>query len=336
MTQHVVVGAGPVGLAVVDVLQARGADSVVVTRDSTPDLPDGVEHRHADVVYPDDAVDAFAGADVVYQCSQPSYEQWVEEFPDLIHGVIAGVEAADARLVVADNLYMYGPAETRLTEDLPYLATGPKGQTRADCANLVFDAHEAGRIEATIGRASDFFGPRVRDSVVGEQVFGAAVAGRRATVFGDPQLAHTYTYVPDFARALVFLGERDEALGEAWHVPNPETVSTRRFVELVYDAADTDPGFPHIVAVSDWLLTLGALVSSPLGELAEMRYAFEEPYVVLDTKFRDTFGDAVEPTPLEDAIAETVAWYRDQQARGEPETEPVHIETTPSEAGESA
>lgn len=71
-----------------------------------------------------------------------------------------------------------------------------------------------GRIKTTIGRASNFFDPRVRESVIGEQAFRAAVAGRHTKVFGDPRLAHICTYVPDFVQAFVLLGEHDEALDE--------------------------------------------------------------------------------------------------------------------------
>lgn len=331
MKTHVVVGAGPVGLAVAEQLRERAADVAVVTRHVIDRLPDGAEHRRVDVTDESMAKVAFEDADVVYHCAQPPYDSWPERFPDLTRAIVAGVESADARLVVAENLYMYGDVDDRLTEDLPYAATGPKGRTRVRCARMVLDAHDEGRIEATIGRASDFFGPRVRNSTVGAQVFGEAVEGKRAKVLGKPKLPHTYTYVPDFARALVFLGERDEALGEAWHVPNPETVSTRRFVELVYDAAGTDPGFPRIVSLSGPLLTLGGLVSSPLEEFREQRYSFEAPYVVDDSKFRNVFGDAVTATPLETAIEATVAWYRDQRTA----PEPIHIETGSERAFEA-
>ncbi|WP_410765521.1 NAD-dependent epimerase/dehydratase family protein [Haloferax sp. DFSO60] len=330
MTTHLVVGAGPVGQAVVEHLHSRGDDTIVVTRHDDVSLPDGVEHRRANVSDPDAAAVAFDGADVVYQCAQPPYDQWPELFPPLTRGVIAGVEAVDARLVVAENLYMYGPVDVRITENLPYAATGPKGKARTECAELVMDAHEAGRIEATIGRASDFFGPRVRESAVGEMVFGATVQGKRARVLGNPRLPHTYTYVPDFARALVLLGERDEALGEAWHVPNPETVSTRRFVYLVYDAAGVAPDFPRIIAAPGWMISVGGLVSDELGEIAELRYEFEAPFVVDDSKFREAFGGAVTATPLEEAIEETVAWYRDNEVREQP------IEIPTGEEGESA
>lgn len=76
-----------------------------------------------------------------------------------------------------------------------------------------------------IGRGSDFFGPHAHLSTVGDGVFARAIAGKPAAqVLGNPDVPHTVTYIDDFARALVTLGEREEAMGEVWHVPNAETV----------------------------------------------------------------------------------------------------------------
>jgi nucleoside-diphosphate-sugar epimerase len=66
--------------------------------------------------------------------------------------------------------------------------------------------------------------------MVGDRVFARAITGKAAQVPGDPDVPHTVTYIEDFGRALVTLGEREEALGEVWHVPNSETVTMRRFV----------------------------------------------------------------------------------------------------------
>jgi hypothetical protein len=46
-----------------------------------------------------------------------------------------------------------------------------------------------------------------------------------------------------------------------------------------------------------------------MRELAEMAYEFDEPFVLDTTKYQSTFGAA--GTPLADAVASTVAWYRD-------------------------
>jgi NAD dependent epimerase/dehydratase family len=109
--------------------------------------------------------------------------------------IIEAAAAAGARLVFADNLYAYGPVDGPLTEDLPYLAKGPNDWTRARIADILMRAHEAGRIQATIGRGSDFFGPYAHLSTVGDRVFARAIEGKPAQVLGNPDLPHTVTYI---------------------------------------------------------------------------------------------------------------------------------------------
>ena len=92
-----------------------------------------------------------------------------------------------------ENVYMYGPTGGRpLTEDLPYAAETRKGEVRARRSRDLFAANDAGKVMATAGRASDFFGPMVTDAAAGESVFGRAIAGNAAQVAGDPELPHTY------------------------------------------------------------------------------------------------------------------------------------------------
>jgi nucleoside-diphosphate-sugar epimerase len=47
-------------------------------------------------------------------------------------------------------------------------------------------------------------------------------------------MPHTYTYIGDFARAMIILGEREEGLGQVWHVPNAPTISTREILNLLF------------------------------------------------------------------------------------------------------
>jgi nucleoside-diphosphate-sugar epimerase len=54
-------------------------------------------------------------------------------------------------------------------------------------------------------------------------------------------MPHTYTFIPDIGENLVALGEHAAALGRVWHLPSPETRSTRDVVALVYQAAGTTP-----------------------------------------------------------------------------------------------
>ena len=140
----------------------------------------------ADLAVAPDAKAACEGATVVYHCVNPPYAKWPDLHPPLMNAIIEGAAAAGARLVFGDNLYAYGPVDGPLTEDLPYQAKGPNGRVRAQIAETLLRAHATGRIRATIGRASDFFGPYAHQSTVGDRVLPGRPQGRRLRCWGIP------------------------------------------------------------------------------------------------------------------------------------------------------
>lgn len=308
---HVVFGTGPVGMAVADELLRKGRRVRIVNRSGRADVPGNVEVVGGDATDKVFAGEASAGASVVYFALNPPYDRWPELFPPLQAGVMEGAAAAGAKLVAMENLYMYGPTGGKpLTEDLPHAATTRKGEVRARMSRELFAAHESGRVRVTAGRASDFFGPRVTDSAAGETIFGRAVAGKSAQVAGDPDLPHTYSHTPDIGKGLVTLGERDEALGRAWHLPGPETVTTRRFVEMVFG----ELGRPaRLQAAPKLLLRAMGLFDPGMREMIEMLYEFEEPFISDHSAFARAFGD--HGTPLKEAVRDTTRWYRERDTR---------------------
>lgn len=308
---HVVFGTGPVGMAVMDELVRKGKRVRVVNRTGEAEAPESVEVLGGNAADPSFARRASEGATVVYNCLSPPYHRWPELLPPLHEAVLEGAATAGARLVVMENVYMYGPTGGRpMTEDLPFAATTRKGATRAKVSRELFEAHESGKVRVATGRASDFFGPRTLFSAAGLQVFGRAVAGKSAQVVGDPDQFHTYTYIPDIGRCLVILGDREEALGQAWHLPSPETVTTRRFVEMIFEEAGREP---RIQKAPKILLGVAGIFNPAMREQIEMLYEFEEPFVLDDTRFRRTFGE--QPTPLREAIRDTVQWYREHPSK---------------------
>jgi nucleoside-diphosphate-sugar epimerase len=303
---HVVFGAGQVGRALAAHLGRIGLPVRSVSRRRPQTLADGVDWRVADVTDREAATDAAKGASVIYQCLNASYTQWPKLFPPLQRGVLTAAERTGALLVSLENVYGYGPTGGKpMTEDLPLLATTAKGRTRAAMTRELLDAADAGRVRIAIGRASDFFGPGVTESVLGKQVFAKAVSGKRADFIGNPDLPHTYSYVPDIAAGLATLGTDARAAGQVWHLPGPDTGSTRAVLQLVAAELGHAVG---IRAVPKLLVRALGLVSPMMRGLAEMSYEFDEPFILDTTKFRTTFGAG--GTPLETAVAETVAWYR--------------------------
>ncbi len=304
---HVVFGTGPVGRAVTQELVKRGKPVRVVNRSGKADVPADVEIMKGDVTDHAFAREAAKGASVVYQCTNPPYTEWVELFPALQAGVLEGAASAGAKLIVMDNLYMYGSTDGKpLTENLPDKATSRKGMIRAKMAQEIMAAHQSGKVRAAIGRAADYFGPGAMDSAAGDRLFLAALAGKKAGIIGNPDLPHTYSFVPDIGKALVTLGEREEALGQIWHLPAPETITTREFVNRVFK----ETGHAPRLQVANKLVVRAMGMFVPvMREFVEMYYEYNEPFIMSHDKFAKTFGADV--TPLQDAIRVTVAWFRD-------------------------
>lgn len=276
----------------------------MVNRSGRAAVPNAVEVVAADVADQTSARRACHGASVVYHCANGPYGRWAETLPPLMEGIIAGTAWAGAKLVYGDNLYAYGPVKGPITEDLPYRPVGPNSAVRATLATRLMEAHAGGVVRAAIGRASDFFGPHVRQSTVGDGVFGRVVAGKAPQALGNPDLPHTYTFIDDFAAGLATLGTRDEALGQVWHVPSAETTTTRRFVEMVFEQAGKSP---RIQAAPRLLVTVLALFNPAMKGVKEVLYQSEQPWIVDDGKFVRAFGAS--PTPHADAIARTLAWF---------------------------
>ena len=201
---------------------------------------------------------------------------------------------------------MYGEVDGPIHEDLPYKATTRKGKVRAQMAQDALDAHRAGVVRVAIGRGSDFFGPYGQGSAMGDRVFPPALTGKKASLIGNLDMPHTYTYLPDFGAALAVLGERDEALGQAWHVPNDRPEITQRdFMTLVFKEIGLPP---QMSGMGRAMMRLGGLFIPEAREGVEMMYEFEKPFVVDSGKFERAFG--VKATPLAESIRATVAWYR--------------------------
>jgi nucleoside-diphosphate-sugar epimerase len=305
---HVVFGTGPAGRAVASALVDQGARVRMVNRSGTAMIA-GVETAGGDASDAEFARHVAADADTVYFClNAPNYHRWTEEFPPLQRAVLGAAKAAAARLVVLENLYMYGPTVGPLRETSPIHPTSSKSRTRATMSADLLAAHHRGEVRVVIGRASDFIGPGVRDSAFGEFVFQPALAGKRAQTMGRPDTLHSYSYVPDVGRNLVLLGSRDDAFGRAWHLPNPDTRTTRQIIIDVYAA--TGPRRTSVTALRRPMLGAIGLFNRNVRELMHTYYQFAEPFIVDDSAFRAAFGGHT--TSWDEIVSSTVEWYRAQ------------------------
>lgn len=308
---HVIFGAGPVGQAIMDELLAQGKAVRIINR-SGGDFPQGVESVTGDVMDPDFARRAAEGASHVYFALNPPYEKWAELFPPLQQHVLDAAIAAGAKLIVMENLYAYGDTGGQpMTEDMPLKATYKKGRVRAAMTEQLLSAHRAGTVRVTMGRASDFFGPRTLGAMMGELVFYPAVSGKTIQIIGRTDQPHTQTYMPDIGKALVMLALSEQADGQAWHIPSPETITTGDFIKRILAETGTDASTQ---AASKFMLRVLGLFNPMMREFIETYYQFDQPFIMDHGKFARTFGDIA--TPLDEAISATVRWFRTNPQSG--------------------
>lgn len=302
---HVVLGSGAVGKAVARELVKLGKTVRVVNRSGkVADLPTSVEVVKGDVYNAANVAQLTKGATTVYQCAQPEYHEWAEKFPPLQAAILEGVATSGARLVVMENVYMYGDPNGRpIVENLPYDAHTKKGKIRAAMSNALMEAHRSGKVKVAIGRASDFIGPEY--FIGADQLIYPAIEGKTANALGDLEALHSFTFVPDIGKALAILGTHDEAFGQAWHIPSPAPLSQRQLTELVYKEACNPV---KVRAGGRILLSVIGLFNVSVREIVEMLYEFEKPFILDSTKFEKAFG--MKATPIEQAVHETVAYFK--------------------------
>lgn len=306
--EHVVLGTGAIGRAVAEELVRRGGPVRMVNRSGKMDeIPAGVELVASDLYDPAKVREVTRGVKVVYQSAQPPYHQWTEKFPLLQKSIIEGLTGSSAKLVLIENVYMYGDTQGKpMKEDTPYNAHTRKGRVRGEISSAAFAAHKEGRIRVTAARGGNFFGPWGTDSTMGARVFYPLLRGKPAQLIGRTDVPHTHTYVKDFGTALVILGERDEADGKVWHVPNDRPEMTQE--ELVRLFAEEAGIEPKISSMGKMMMSIGGLFIPEAKETVEMMYEFDRPFIIDSGKFESTFG--MKATAIREAIRETVVWYK--------------------------
>jgi nucleoside-diphosphate-sugar epimerase len=305
---HVIFGAGPLGKWTARELIRQGKAVRMINRSGKANrLPPGVELIASDAYDVAQNIAVTREAAVVYQCAQPPYYQWEEKFPPLQSAILAAAAHNNARLVVGDNLYMYGQFNGILSEASPLAPNTKKGRVRAAMAQAIMEAHQTGKVKAAIGRASDFFGPD--DHTLTGYAIKPAVAGKSVSLIGRTDQPHSFTYIADFGRLLATLGTREEALGQVWFAPTNPPLTQAEFVQRLAGELGRPVKYQRAGNGTVYFLSL---FNKEMAEIVEMMYEWNHPFVINSEKASSVLG--LQPTPLKLAIQETIAWCREQSA----------------------
>ncbi len=308
-----IIGAtGGIGSETARALLASGFRVRGLTRDpegarrSQPELA-GVEWVAGDAMTTDDVVRAAAGVGiVVHAANPPGYRNWAGTVLPMLESSIAAAKAAGARLVLPGTVYNFGPnAPATVDESVSQEPVTRKGKIRVAMERRLRDASREG-VRVLVVRAGDFFGSHGKNNWFSQ---GLVKPGRvlRSVVYpGRHDAGHSWAYLPDLARTIVKLVERDAELG-AFEVFHFRGHSFARGVEIA-EATRAAAGMPKApIRRFPWFaIYLLAPFIETFREMLEMRYLWESSLLLDNKKLVGFLGE--EPhTPLEQALSTTLS-----------------------------
>jgi nucleoside-diphosphate-sugar epimerase len=193
-------------------------------------------------------------------------------------------------------------AVTYMTEQSSVDPPSKKGAIRAHIRRMIMDAVEKGHLQALIARSADFYGPDARNGAFNIMAFNNLIKGKKAQVFGDYNRIHTYTYVPDAAKATALLGNTADAFNQEWHVSTTkEPLTNMDWIKLAAQKLSVEPRF---MSAPLWMIRMLGLIIPIMREFPEMLYQYEQDYIFDSTKFEKRFGFGA--TPPEKGVAAMV------------------------------
>jgi nucleoside-diphosphate-sugar epimerase len=305
-----ILGAGGViSNHLVPLLAAQNKPFRVVSR-TARSTPGATEVLAADVTDLDQTVRAVAGSSVVLLLVGLKYDRnvWAEQWPRIMANTIEACKRAGARLLFFDNVYMYGHVSGPMTEQTPFNPCSRKGEIRAQIATTLLNEIQAGSLTAIIARAADFYGPASPTGVANVLVFDAWAKNQKASWLVNDSVPHSLIYTPDAARAVLTLAESESesAWNQTWHLPTTPNPPTGR--EFITAAAQAMNRAPKYRVLSPLMVRLFGWFNPVVGEIYEMLYQNDSPYVFDSSKYARAFGFS--GTPYDEGIRATAASYR--------------------------
>ncbi|WP_404992991.1 NAD-dependent epimerase/dehydratase family protein [Cupriavidus pauculus] len=227
-----------------------------------------------------------------------------ELHPELMQKTIDGAVAAGVKnIILIGTVYPYGRARSNpVREDHPREPHTFKGRMRKAQEDLLMQAHKAGRINATVLRLPDFYGPGVEASLLHRAAL-AAVNGGTADMVGPIDCPHEFVFVPDVGPVVARLLDTPAAFGKIWNLAGAG-VTTQR--ELVAEMERLTGRKLKLRVVGKTMLRLIGLFNPFMREMVEMNYLMTDPLIMDDSALRQLIGP-IRKTSYQEGIRQTLA-----------------------------
>ena len=305
-------GAGFIGSHLVDLLLERPELRLTVLDKLTyaGTLTNVEQHQgddrfrfvRGDVADPEVVAPLVDDADAVIHAAAESFvDRSIQDASDFVrsnvlgtHVVLEACRRAERRLVYVSTDEVYGStSEGSFTEQSPMRPNSPYAATKAGGDLLCRAYRETYGLDVTVVRGSNAYGPRQHPEKAIPTFVVSALSGRPVPVYGDGTNRREWLFVRDFAAAV--LVAFDQGLpGEIYNIGGGHEIENLELARMVCRLA----GAPES--------SIEFVMDRP-GH--DFRYSLQwDGLSELGWK----------PTvPLEDGLAQTVAWFRERLEAGE-------------------
>jgi nucleoside-diphosphate-sugar epimerase len=237
-------GTGIISSACTQLAVERGIELYVLNRgQSQRPIPDEVIRLVGDIRDPKSAREAIGKLEF------DAVVDWVAFTPEHVETDLELFQGRAGQYVFISSAsaYQTPPDSLPVTESTPL--DNPVWQysrQKIACEERLFHAYREKRFPCTLVRPSHTYDCTLLPPHGGWTVIDRMRRGEPVVVHGDGSSVWTLTHHRDFAKGLVGLLGREEAVGEAFHITSDEWLTWDRIHHILARAAGTSAGIVHV------------------------------------------------------------------------------------------
>ncbi len=303
-------GTGIISTACTCLAASRGIEVTLLNRGRrAASLPPGVNTLAVDINDPAAVSNALSGAKfdtvVDWIAFEPTH---IERDIELFRG-----RTRQYIFISSASAYQKPPSQYLITESTP-LANPywDYSQQKIACEDRLMRAYREEGFPITIVRPSLTYGEtQIALAVNSWQKSYTAIdrmrKGKKIIVPGDGTSLWVITHNTDFAKGLVGLLAREQAIGHAFHITSDEVMTWDQWYRLTAEAAGAEPNLVHIPS---------EFIAACMPETRGGLFGDKAVSVVFDnTKIKRFVPDYCATVPFTQGIRQTIAWFDDDPAR---------------------
>jgi len=244
--------------------------------------------------------------DVIFHGINYPYNLWGKFMKPITANVIEAAKQNKATILFPGNIYPFGNVSEKITEDSVPKPSTKKGAIRLELKKMLGEAAQKGNCKVIVLRLPDFFGPNVTNGLI-KPIFGNAAKKKPIEWLINADVPHQFVYTNDAAKLFFILSKENDLPNYFLINYGGEVVpSIKHWSKTISKIS----GGPDKVKVnSKTMLNILSWFVPVVKELKENFYQFENAVILDDTKIKNAFPN-FQPTKMEDAIAETIDWFR--------------------------